>query len=97
MEVIVQKDDTWDLVDPTYLRRLERKKVMVVAVVEVVGGVLWVVAKLMPVEVACLIAIDRYCTLDTRVMADEEVVKVTGEQKIVGGPFLTDRIVYQSD
>lgn len=65
--------------------------------VEVVGSVLWVVAKLMFVKVVCLIAIDRHCTLDTRVMVDEEVAKVIGEQKAVGGPFLTDRIVYQSD
>lgn len=66
-------------------------------VVEVAGNVLWVAAKLMLVKVACLTAIDHCCTLDTQGMVDEEVVKVIGGQEVVGGPFLKDRTVYQSD
>lgn len=64
---------------------------------EVAGNALWVAAKLMLVKVVCLTAIDHRCTLDTREMVDEEVVKVIGGQEVVGGPFLKDRIVYQSD
>lgn len=66
-------------------------------VVEVAGNVLSAAAKLMLVNVACLTAIDHCCTLDTRGMVDEEVVKVMEGQEVVGGPFLKDRIVYQPD